>query len=433
MPAGRALAERAAELVPGGAHTYSKGADQFPSCAPPFLVRGRGCHVWDADGNEFIELGMGLRAVTLGHAFEPVLEPVRRALADGTNFTRPAPIEVEGAAALHDLIAGAGMVKFCKDGSLANDAAVRLARAATGRDLVAICDDQPFLSGADWFIGATAMSAGVPEATRALTLTFRYNDLASLEALFAQHPGEIACVVMEAARAVEPAPGFLAGVARVTRAAGALLVLDEIITGFRWHLRGAQHLYGLRPDLSTFGKGLANGFAVSALVGRRELMELGGFPDERERVFLLSTTHGAETHALAAALATMRFYEANPVVETLYARGARLRRGVDDAIAAHGLQSHVELAGRDCNLVYVTRDADGRPSQAFRALMLQELLRGDVIAPSFVVSYSHTEADIDRTVDAVASALVVYARALEDGVDRHLKGAPVKPVFRRFT
>jgi glutamate-1-semialdehyde 2,1-aminomutase len=433
MSTGDALAERADALVPGGAHTYSKGPDQFPTAAPPFLVRGSGCHVWDADGNEYVEFGMGVRAVTLGHAFEPVLAAAREALAAGSNFTRPSPVEVECAEALHGLLPGAEMVKFCKDGSLANDAAVRLARAWTGRDLVAICGDQPFLSGADWFIGSTAMPAGVPESTRRQTLTFRYNDLASLQALFARHYGEIACVVMEAARNVEPAPGFLSGVARVTQEAGALLVLDEIITGFRWHLRGAQHVYGLQPDLSTFGKALANGFSVSALVGRRELMELGGFPRSHERVFLLSTTHGAETHALAAALATMRFYEANPVIETLYERGARLRRGVNDVIAACGLASHVELLGRDCNMVYLTRDADGRPSQAFRTLMLQELVRGGVIAPSFVVSYAHSEADIDRTTEVIERALRVYRKALDDGVERYLVGPPVKPALRRFT
>ena len=171
---------------------------------------------------------------------------------------------------------------------------------------------------------------------------------------------------------------------------------------------------------------------MSALVGRRDVMELGGFPAGRERVFLLSTTHGAETHALAAALATMRFYETHPVIETLYACGARLRRGVADAIAAHDLGAYVSLAGRDCNLVYVTRDAEGRPSQALRALFLQELARRGVLAPSFVVSYAHTEPDIDRTIAAADAALNVYRRALADGVERHLVGPPVKPIFRPF-
>jgi len=400
--------------------------------SPAFLVRGHGCRVWDTDGNEFIEYGMGLRSVTLGHAFAPVVEAVQRYLPLGTNFARPARVEVECAEQFLKLIPSAEMVKFCKDGSSANDAAVRLARAHTGRDMVAICGDHPFFSTSDWFIGATDMPAGIPESTRSLVVKFRYNDLASLESLFDEHAGRIACVVMEAARTEEPRPGYLAGVKALANARGALLVFDEMITGFRWHRHGAQHLYGVTPDLATFGKAMANGFSVSALCGRRDIMRLGGFDHDRERVFVLSTTHGAETHQLAAAIATMRFYEEHPVVETLHARGARLREGYAQAAARHGLTGYVDLVGRDCNLLFTTKDADKRPSQPFRTLFMQEMIKRGVIAPSFVVSYSHSESDIDRTVEAADAALTIYSRALGDGAERHLTGRPVKPVFRRF-
>lgn len=426
------LHRRAHELIPGGCHTYAKGDDQFPEQAPPFIVRGTGCHVWDVDGKEFIEYGMGLRAVTLGHAFPPVIEAAIRQLATGINFTRPAPIEVECAEQLLALVPTAEMVKFCKDGSLAVDGAVRLARAYTGRDMIAICGDHPFFSTNDWFIGTTDMAAGIPEWTRRQTVKFRYNDVTSLEALFAQYPGRIACVIMEAARTEEPKPGYLQDVKSMTHSNGAVLVFDEMITGFRWHLRGAQHLYGVTPDLSTFGKALANGFSVSALAGHRDIMKLGGNDHDRERVFLLSTTHGAETHELAAALATMRFYEANAVVETLYARGERLRCGFERVAADNGLTGYVDLAGRDCNLLFSTRDADKRPSQAFRTLFMQEMIKRGVIAPSFVVSYSHSEADIDRTIEAAGEAFAVYGKALEHGVDKYLEGRPVKPAFRRY-
>jgi glutamate-1-semialdehyde 2,1-aminomutase len=350
-----ALRLRAHALIPGGCHTYAKGDDQFPESAPPFLLRGRGCHVWDADGREYIEYGMGLRAVTLGHAFAPVLEAAQRRLADGINFTRPAPIEVDCAETFLRLVPDAQMVKFCKDGSHAVDGAVRLARAHTGRDMVAICGDHPFFSTSDWFIGTTDMAAGIPESTRRQVVKFRYHDLASLQALFDEHPGKIACVVMEPARAEEPRPGYLAELKALAHAHGALLVFDEMITGFRWHLHGAQHLYGVTPDLSTFGKAMANGFSVSALCGRRDLMRLGGSDHDRERVFLLSTTHGAQTHELAAAIATMQFYETHPVVETLHARGAQLRQGYTQAAAAHGLTGYVDLVGRDCNLLFTVR------------------------------------------------------------------------------
>ena len=426
------LRRKSHALIPGGCHTYAKGDDQYPQLSPGFIVRGKGCHVWDVDGDEFIEYGMGLRAVTLGHAFEPVIEAVREQLGNGVNFTRPAMIEVECAEQFLELIKTAEMVKFCKDGSDAVDGALRLARAYTGRDMVAICSDHPFFSTSDWFIGTTEMNAGIPEATRRLIVKFRYNDITGLEALFAQHSGKIACVMMEAARIEEPLPGYLEGVKRTAHANGALLVFDEMITGFRWHLNGAQGEYGVTPDLSTFGKALANGFSVSALAGRREIMQLGGNDHDRERVFLLSTTHGAETHQLAAAIATMHFYRDYPVVETLYSRGARLRQGFEQVVKENDLVGHVDLVSRDCNLLFGTRDADKRPSQMFRTLFMQEMINRGVVAPSFVVSYSHSEQDIDRTVEAAAEALRIYRRALADGPESYIKGRSVKPVFRRF-
>ncbi len=199
------LGRRLHELVPGGSHTYAKGPDQFPECAPPLIERGRGCRVWDTDGNEFVEYGMGLRAVTLGHAWPSVVEAAARQLRSGTNFTRPAPIELDAAESLLDLVPAADMVKFCKDGSTANTAAVTLARAHTGRDLVAVCSDHPFFSYNDWFIGTTEVDAGVPSVVKDLTVGFRYNDLESVDALFARHPGEIACVILEAERHEPPA------------------------------------------------------------------------------------------------------------------------------------------------------------------------------------------------------------------------------------
>ncbi len=428
-----ALQAKSHALIPGGCHTYAKGDDQYPEAAPAFIVRGKGSHVWDADDNEFIEYGMGLRAVTLGHAFEPVVAAAIRQMHLGSNFTRPAPIEVECAEELLGLIEGAEMVKFAKNGSDATTAAVRLARAHTGRDYVAICADHPFFSVDDWFIGSTPMAAGVPQAVRALTLKFRYNDLDSLNALFAAHPGQIACVILEAETTEPPANGFLHEVQRLSAREGAVFVLDEIITGFRWHLGGAQKVYDLKPDLSTFGKGIANGFSVSALVGKRALMELGGMRHARERVFLLSLTHGAEGHALAAALETMRTYRREGVVEHLYRQGERLARGVNRAIEANGVRGQFEVVGRPCNLIYVTRDQEGNRSQAFRTLFLQETINRGLLMPSMVVSFSHTDRDIDTTIERVGEALGVYRRALDEGVEKYLQGRAVKPVFRKFS
>jgi glutamate-1-semialdehyde 2,1-aminomutase len=324
------------------------------------------------------------------------------------------------------------MVKFTKDGSTATSAAVKLARAHTGRDLVAACSDHPFFSYDDWFICTTEVDAGIPASVPPLTLGFRYNDIASLEACFAEHPGEIACVILEPEKNDPPYDGFLSKVQDLCAREGALFVLDEMITGFRYHLNGAQALHGVTPDLSTFGKAMANGFAVSALVGKRHLMARGGLHHEAERVFLLSTTHGGETHALAAAIATIKVYAEEPVIETLHARGDRLRAGVAEAVSELGVEPYFEVLGRSSNLVFATRDAAGRASQPFRTLFMQELLAQGILAPSFVVTYSHTEGDIDRTVEATRAALDIYARALEDGVDKYLGGPSVKPVYRRY-
>lgn len=425
----RQLQKKSHALIPGGGHTYAKGDDQYPVLSPGFIVKGEGSHVWDVDGNEFIEYGMGLRAVTLGHAFGPVVEAAYRHMREGTNFTRPSPIEVECAEALLGLVE-ADMVKFAKNGSDVTTAAVKLARAHTGRDLVAVCGDQAFFSTDDWFIGSTAMPAGIPQAIRDLTVKFRYNDVDSLRQLFARYPGQIACVVLEAATAVEPKPGFLQDLKAGCHDNGALLVLDEMITGFRWHLGGAQKYYGVEPDLSTFGKGMANGFALSALVGKREIMELGGLFHEKDRVFLLSTTHGAENHALAAGLKTMEVYEKEKVIDHLWEKGTALRDRLNVVIRELGLGDFFEVVGKPCNLVFVARDQERRPSQVFRALFMQETIRRGLLVPSLVVSFSHSEADITKTVDGVGEALLVYGRALREGAEKYLVGRPVKPVFR---
>ena len=426
------LQKRFRELVPGGCHTYAKGDDQYPQSMPVYIARGRGCRVWDVDGNEYIEYGMGLRTVTLGHAFEPVVEAACRQMRLGNNFVRPAKIELDCAEEFLSIVDGADMVKFGKDGSDATSGAVRLARAYTGRDMVAVCADQPFFAIDDWFIGSTPMSAGIPACTKALTVGFRYNDLAGVKELFGAYPGRIACVILEAEKYEPPAPGFLSGLKELAHENGAVFILDEMITGFRWHLGGAQKRYGVVPDLSAFGKALGNGFSVSALAGKREIMELGGLDHDKERVFLLSATHGAETPGLAAAMATMRFYKENPVVEGLYARGRRLAEGINRASAALGLADHVSVVGPDCCSVYTTRDGEGKPSQAFRTLFLQETMKRGLLMPSSIVSYAHSDADIDRTVEAVSEALVIYRRALDEGIGKYLDGAPVKPVFRKF-
>lgn len=426
------LQRKSHALIPGGAHTYAKGDDQYPEDAPGFIIRGEGCHVWDVDGNEFIEYGMGLRSVTLGHAYIPVVEAAYRQMLLGVNFNRPTQIEVECAEKLASLIDSAEMVKFAKNGSDVTTAAIKLARAYTGRDLIAICEDHPFFSIDDWFIGTTEMSAGIPKLTQELTVKFHYNDLESVRALFDRYPGQIACLIMEPERLDPPVDNFLRKVQGLCGENGALLIFDEIVTGFRLHLGGAQKLHRVEPDLSTFGKAMGNGFSISALVGKREIMELGGLNTDQERVFLLSTTYGAETHSLAAALETMKIFEEEDVIDFLCRQGDRLITGINKAVQETNLEGYFGVLGRPSNLLYFTRDQDRKPSQPFRTLFLQETLKRGLIMPSLVVSYSHTDKDINRTLDAIAEALVIYRKALDEGVEKYLVGRPVKPAIRKY-
>ena len=425
--------DRAHAVIPGAAHTYAKGDDQFPEGLCPVIARGEGCRVWDLDGNEFIEYGAGVRSVTLGHAYRPVLDAAAAAMELGANFCRPHEIELRAAEALLQAVPTAEMVKFAKNGSDATTAAVKLARAATGREKIALCADQPFYSVDDWFIATTAMPAGIPRCVGELNLTFAYNDLPAVRRLFDAHPGDIACVFLEPEREAPPHLGYLQGLADLCRERGALLIFDETISGFRHALGGAQSVHGVTPDLSTFGKAMANGFAVSALAGKREHMDLGGLRHtHRERCFLMSTTHGAETHALAAMIETLASIEREGAIPRLAAAGRRLRDGFNAVARGLGVEECLYAEGHPSVLIFTTKDANGNRSQPFRTLFLQELLTRGVLAPNLVVNLAHTDGVIAQTLEAVAGAAEVYRRALAEGVEKYLAGRPVAPVFRRF-
>jgi glutamate-1-semialdehyde 2,1-aminomutase len=326
------------------------------------------------------------------------------------------------------------MVKFAKNGSDATTAAVKVARAVTGRSLIALCGTQPFFSTDDWFIQTTTMRAGIPAEYQSTTVQFRYNDLDSVRQLLAQHPGEIACLILEAATALaEPVPGFLEGLRSLADSDGFVLIFDEMITGMRWSAGGAQAVYGVTPDLSTWGKALGNGFPISALAGRREIMELGGLRTDASRVFLLSTTHGPEVMSLAAYLAVAEAYKEQDIVGIMERQGAKLAEAINHASREQGLQDYVAVRGRPSCLIYTTNDHDGQPSQAYRTLFMQELLDRGVLGQSFVISAAHTDEDVEQTVDAATAALQIYGRALADRTtDGWLRGRPVAPALREY-
>ena len=425
--------ERLQKAIPGGAHTYSRGADQFPSNAPQILARGKGAYVFDDKDQCYLDYGMALRAVSIGYAEEEIDEAAIRQIRNGNNLTRPSLIELEAAELLTNLISSADMVKFTKNGSTSVSAAVKLARAYTGRDLVARCAEHPFFSFDDWFIGSTTLTRGIPAAVIAQTKLFQFNDIDSLQKLFDQYPGEIACVVLEPATNAHPTEGYLQSVQTMCRHYGAVLILDEMITGFRWHLKGAQHYYGLQPDLCTFGKAMANGFSVSCVAGRRDIMELGSIETEgRERLFLLSTTHGAEMAGMGAFVATMQYLQREPVIEHLWRYGQQLIDLINAVAREFGVADSLSAGGVPCSPFYATLDAQGNPSLELRSLFAQEMVRNGVLMPWIALSYRHRDKELELTERALRSTLPIYAQALERGASSYLQGPAIKPVFRRF-
>jgi len=420
-------------VIPGGAHTYSRGDDQFPSNAPQILAGGKGAYVFDPEGKRYLDYGMGLRAVNIGYAEDEIDAAAIVQIKKGNNLTRPSVIELEAAELLVELIDSVDMVKFTKNGSTAVSAAVKLARAYTARELVARCVDHPFFSYDDWFIGSTPITLGIPQSTIEQTKLFQYNDIASLEALIDQYPGQFSCVVLEPAAAEEPKDNFLQRVQDVCQKNGIVFVLDEMITGFRWHMKGAQHLYGVTPDISTFGKAMANGFSVACIAGRREIMELGSIEIEgRERVFLLSTTHGAEMCGLGAFVASMGFMQQHKVVEHLWGYGRRLVAMMQRQADKHGIGHSFKVGGIPCSPFYLTLDASGANSLALRTLFSQEMIRNGVLMPWLALSYRHGEEELITTEHAIDQTFTIYRHALEDGVEKYLKGPTIKSVFRKY-
>jgi glutamate-1-semialdehyde 2,1-aminomutase len=428
------FSDRAHRVIPGGAHTYSRGDDQFPELGPKAFVRGKGGRAWDLEQVEYVDWGMGINNVLIGHAEDVIDDAAIAAIRNGQAFSRPTPLEVESAEAILELFPGMDMVKYGKNGSDANTAAVRLSRAITGRDLIAYDESAPFLAIHDWFIGKTPVGAGVPKSIQDLSVGFRFNDTSSVERMFAEHPRQIACLVMEVCRDVRPASGFLETIRRLCDANGTLLVFDEVVTGFRFALNGAHSLFGVLPDFISIGKGMANGYAISAILGKREYMERGGLYHDKERVFFLSTTNGPEQSALAATLATIRFFQANDVIGHSYATGQALVDGIAEASRRHGIEGFVSGASDfSCRPALKFFGPDSQLSLEYRTLFLQEMFRHGVFMPWICPAFRHGAAEIGRTLEAIDKACAVYARALEArSVNEFLAGPAARPVFRKF-
>lgn len=429
------------KLIPGGAHTYSKGDDQFPLLSPAAISHGKGSHVWDVDGNEYLDCSMGLTSVSLGHAYEPVLDAVKLELEKGVNFQRPSVLEKETAEKFLSLVPQHDMIKFAKNGSIVTTAAVKLSRAFTGRKLVAIPGDHPFYSYDDWFIGTTVCNKGVPNEISDLSVTFKSCDINSLKQLFERYPGQIACVITEPEKShcgngctCSHSPAvFLKEAIDLAHQEGALFIIDEMVSGFKSAFPGFMTKYDLKPDMATWGKGIANGFSFCALTGTGEIMELGGITNiGEEKVFLISTTHGGETHAMAAANATIDVFQQQYVVKHNHQIGDALILGCQKAIIEAGASNLVDVIPCNWLVAFNFKDNQGQVSASMRTLAMQEMIkRGILFQGAFVPCFSHTMEDVAYFVAAFKETISLLKDAFENGIENYIKGPIVKSVFRK--
>lgn len=411
--------QKTKELIPLASQTFSKSYTQCSVGASPlFIERGEGSHVWDLDGNEYIDWTFGLASVILGHAFPAVNEAVKKQIDLGNSFSLPGKLEYDLAKLLCDLIPGAEMLRFGRNGSDATAGAVRAARAITKREMIA-CSG--YHGWQDWFIGSTVRNAGVPKSTCDLVKTFDYNKIDSLTKVLNENPGKFAAVILEPVGVIWPEEGFLEAVKEITHKHGALLIFDEIVTGFRLNLGGAQKEFGVIPDIAAFGKSMANGFPVSAVVGKKEYMQI--FED-----IFFSFTFGGELSGLAAAIATVKFMMSNPVSETLKKNGLLILEGTNNLIKKHGLENKIEVRGYPERHIIIIKDEQGKDDWIGKTFFQEQAaLRGVIFSGGHNISYSTTEADIIKTLNIYDEVMELFKATSR----LEIRGTLVQPVFRK--
>lgn len=415
---------RAEKIIPAGTQTFSKGPTQFvQGVAPIYLQSGRGSHVFDVDGNEYIDYVMALGPITLGYAYPSVNEAIIKQLEQGITFSLMHPLEVELSELLVEVIPCAEMVRFGKNGSDVTTAAVRVTRAYTGREKIACCG---YHGWQDWYIGTTPMNRGVPKSTRELTLPFEFNNIGSLEKIFTENPGEIAAVIIEPVTLKIPENNFLRDVKALTHFNGAVLVFDEIVSGFRIALGGAQEYFSVIPDLATFGKGMANGMPLSAVVGKREIMK------EFEETFF-SFTFGGEALSLAAAVATVTEIRERNSIAHFVKQGSKLKEGYNQLTQSLCLTEYTQSIGLPAYSGVTFKDAAGKDSLELKSLFQQEMIKKGILTLGVnLLCLSHSDDDIDKTLAAYETALRKIKKAMDEGnIVKYLEGKQIRPVLRK--
>ncbi len=416
------LLRRALQSIPLGTQTFSKSYTQYPyGVSPYFAEKAYGSHLWDVDGNEYIDFINSLAAITLGYNDEDVNQAVIDQLSKGTIFSLSHSLEIQVAEKIIEMVPCAEMVRFGKNGSDVTAGAVRLARAYTGRDHIAVCG---YHGWQDWYIGVTSRNRGVPESTKKLTHSFSYNDISALETLFNKYPDQIAAVILEPVQIHEPLPGYLEEVKNITHKNGALLIFDEIVTGFRLSNGGAQEIYDVIPDLATFGKGLANGYPLSAITGKKEYMCLF------EEVFF-SFTFGGDTISLAAAMATLNKIQNEPIIETMRSIGNKLFKNLEHLIKEYEFDTIFSVIGVPVKSFFLINDTERYNLWDLKTFFLQHMFsKGILILSTHNISYAHNDKDISILLDAYTS----FFQKLKDydcnrKLRKLLKCDSLKPLF----
>ncbi|MCS0674059.1 aminotransferase class III-fold pyridoxal phosphate-dependent enzyme [Cytobacillus firmus] len=417
------LLNRSRKSIPLGAQTFSKSITHFPEgVSPHFIEYGNGSRVWDIDGNEYIDFSSSLAAITLGYNDIDVNNAVKNQLEKGSIFSLSHPIEVEVAEKLIEMVPCAEMVRFGKSGSDATAGAIRLARAYTGRDHVAICG---YHGWQDWYIGATSRNRGIPKSTAELTHFFQFNNIESLEKIFKNHQNNVAAVILEPMNTEFPQNNFLQLVQELSKKNGTVLIFDEMITGFRFSNGGAQEYFGVTPDLATFGKGIANGFPLSAVAGKAEIMKL------MEEVFF-SFTFGGETLSLAASLATLKKLQHEPIIKQMRKQGQKLMEQTSQILNEYGMKDLVRLSGDPVWSFIHFNDTHSYSQWEIKTLFLQEVFkRGVLTTGTHNISYSHTDEDLSIIKNVYQEVFLLLKKAINEGnLYEYLETKPIEPLFK---
>lgn len=417
------LWEKACKVIPGGCQTFSKMPFQHVAgVSPKLLSRGSGCRSWDVDGNEYIDYMMSLGPIILGYVDEEINTAAFEGAKLGIVSSLGHPLEASLAEKLKSIIPCAEMVRFGKNGSDVTSASIRAARSYTGRDKILVCG---YHGWHDWYIGSTSRNLGVPKDIQNLTLEFYYNDIESLKNAFKSNPGEIAAVILEPVTFFEPKDNFLEKVKSITHENNALLIFDEVITGFRMNIGGAQAHFNVTPDLACFGKAMANGYPISALVGRAEIMSVF------EKAFF-SGTFAAELISISAAIATINAIEDRGTLEHINLMGLRLKDGYNDIVNSLGLNHLTKMIGYGWWPEYLFYDEIGNVSPVIQSLFQQEIVRRGILTRSGIfLCGSHQILDIDKTLKVFQEALEIVNVAVKTGkVLEWLDGDVLEPVIR---